>query len=102
MTEDRTPWSRGRPPGHVRDGPARHLHGVGRAPGWPALGYADGELVGTSLLDLFRDDPAVLASVHRALAGDTFTVTREVEGRTLWVYYQALLDATGLFTGRWR
>ena len=98
MTEDRSPWSWVGP--QVLFGMDRHgTCTVSAGPGLPALGYADGELVGTSLLDLFRDDPAVLSSVHRALAGDTFTVTREIEGRTLCVSYQALHDASGLFTG---
>jgi PAS domain S-box-containing protein len=98
MTEDRSPWSWVGP--QVLFGMDRHgTCTLSAGPGLPALGYADGELVGTSLLDLFRDDPAVLSSVHRALAGDTFTVTREIEGRTLCVSYQALHDASGLFTG---
>ncbi len=98
MTEDRSPWSWVGP--QVLFGMDRHgTCTLSAGPGLPALGYADGELVGTSLLDLFRDDPAILASVHRALAGDTFTVTREIEGRTLCVSYQALHDASGLFTG---
>jgi PAS domain S-box-containing protein len=98
MTEDRSPWSWVGP--QVLFGMDRHgTCTLSAGPGLAALGYADGELVGTSLLDLFRDDPAVLTSVHRALAGDTFTVTREIDGRTLCVSYQALHDASGLFTG---
>ncbi len=40
-----------------------------------------------------------MASVHRALAGDTFTAIRELKGRTLWVCYQAVFEADGTFTG---
>ena len=98
MSRGPRPWSWVGP--QVLFGMDRHgTCTVSAGPGLPALGYADGELVGTGLLDLFRDDPAILASVHRALAGDTFTVTREIEGRTLCVSYQALHDASGLFTG---
>jgi hypothetical protein len=98
MAEDRTPWSWVGP--QIMFGMDRHgTCALSVGPGLEALGYADGELVGTSLLDLYRDDPDVLASIHRALAGDTFTVTREIEGRTLCVSYQALHDAAGLFTG---
>lgn len=98
MTEDPSPWSRVGP--QIMFGMDRHgVCTLSTGPGLAGLGYADGELVGTSLLELYRDDPAVLASVHRALAGDTFTVTREIEGRTMCVFYRALVDAAGLFTG---
>ena len=98
MAEDPLPWARAGP--QVMFGMDRHgICTMSVGPGLAALGYRSGELVGTSLLELYRDDPAVLASVHRALAGETFTATREVDGRTLWVYYQALFDADGLFAG---
>jgi PAS domain S-box-containing protein len=98
MTEDPVPWSRAGP--QVMFGMDRHgVCTMSVGPGLAALGYADGQLVGTSLLELYRDDPAILASVHRALAGESFTATRELDGRILWVYYQALVDPDGLFTG---
>ena len=54
----------------------------------PKVSLSDG-----SLKQLYRDDPAILTCVHRALAGESFTATRELDGRILWVYYQALVDA---------
>ncbi len=98
MADDPVPWARAGP--QVMFGMDRYgTCTLSVGPGLAALGYANGELVGTSLLELYRDDPAILASIHRALAGESFTATRDVDGRILWVYYQALVDADGLFTG---
>ncbi|MCW2791327.1 MAG: domain S-box protein [Nocardioides sp.] len=68
-------------------------------PGLRELGLEDGELVGRDLFEVYRDNPLILASLGRVLAGETFTVAEEVEGRLLWTYFQPLHDADGTLTG---
>lgn len=68
-------------------------------PGLLALGLAPGELVGVNLLGVYQDDDIDSSNLRRALAGESFTVQQETNGRTLWSYFQAQHDATGAFTG---
>jgi PAS domain S-box-containing protein len=63
------------------------------------LGLEASELVGRDLFEVYRDNPVILASITRALAGETFTVSEEIEGRSLWTYFQALHDEDGGFAG---
>jgi PAS domain S-box-containing protein len=45
---------------------------VSEGAGLEAMGFKSGELVGKSMLDLYKDNAAVLANHHRALAGESF------------------------------
>ena len=49
---------------------------VGR--GLQGLGLKPGEVVGRSVFDQYRDNPAILENVRRALSGEEFTVINEV------------------------
>lgn len=48
--------------------------------GLDTLGLEPGELVGESVFDRYGDAPSVVRNVQRALAGDSFTATEEVDG----------------------
>jgi PAS domain S-box-containing protein len=63
------------------------------------LGLKPGELVGQNLFDLYRNEPASLASIRRVLSGEAFTVERAFQHRRLWVDYQPVRDAEGRVTG---
>jgi PAS domain S-box-containing protein len=67
--------------------------------GLAAVGFSSGQLVGQNLLDVFADEPASLAAVRRALAGETFVSEDLFHGRLVWTYYQALRDDSGALTG---
>lgn len=78
-----------------RDGIYTLLAGQGLA----ALGLTEGELVGRSVFDIYRDEPAVLANVRRGLAGQSFTVTTALAGRIFETRYSPLRDTNGSFSG---
>ena len=67
--------------------------------GLAALGLRPGELVGTNLLDFYRDDPLSTEALTRALAGEAFTGERDYEGRRLSLYFQPVHDPQGTLTG---
>ncbi len=67
--------------------------------GLEALGLAPGELVGKNLFALYGHDARAVEALHRVLAGQTFSVEREFDGRRLWVYYEPVRDAAGTVTG---
>lgn len=67
-------------------------------PGLEHLGLRPGELVGRNLFDVYTEASSH-ESMHRVLAGETFTVERELGGRRLSVYYQSLVDDDGKVTG---
>src|SRR5687768_14881967 len=48
--------------------------------GLEALGLKPGEVVGRSVFDLYASTPEILGDQQRALAGEEFTVVRELEG----------------------
>jgi len=60
------------------------------------LGLRPGEVVGRSVYDLYRDNPEIIASVQRALAGDTFTSVAEVAGLVYETHYAPLRDDRGI------
>jgi PAS domain S-box-containing protein len=63
------------------------------------LGLRPGELVGTNLFVLYRDDPINVAALRRVLDGDTFSLEREFEGRLLSTYFEPVRDRDGTVTG---
>ncbi|GBF05809.1 sensor domain-containing diguanylate cyclase [Deinococcus aerius] len=63
--------------------------------GLAALGANPAELVGRSVREVFAGDPAVLANLDRALAGESFTTQVAVGGRIFEAHYAPLHDAGG-------
>lgn len=63
--------------------------------GLAALGANPAELVGRSVREVFAGDPAVLANLDRALAGESFTTQVAVRGRIFEAHYAPLHDAGG-------
>lgn len=60
------------------------------------LGLRPGEVVGRSVFDVYRDNPAILEKIRRCLAGETFTSLNEVNGRTFRTHYAPLRDGGGV------
>jgi diguanylate cyclase (GGDEF)-like protein/PAS domain S-box-containing protein len=67
--------------------------------GLEPLGLSPGEVVGRSVYDLYRDNPEIIASVQRALAGDTVTSIAEVAGLVYETYYAPLYNHDRVITG---
>ena len=67
-------------------------------PGLRAQGLEQGELVGQDLYAVYpeRDHAGVL---DRALAGESFTTERVINGRLLWTTFQPVQGADGSFEG---
>ena len=63
------------------------------------LGLRPGELVGTNLFALYRDDPINVAALRRVLSGDSFSLEREFAGRVLSTYFEPVRDLDGSVTG---
>jgi PAS domain S-box-containing protein len=60
--------------------------------GLKALGLKSGELVGQSVFNVYRDNPGLLESVRRALAGEAFTNAVDVGDLTFETRYTPLTD----------
>jgi signal transduction histidine kinase len=56
-------------------------------------------MLGTSILDLYKDYPVVLSHVRRALAGETVNYSIEVRGLILDVWLGPLRDEAGALAG---
>lgn len=67
--------------------------------GLKALGLKPGEIVGTSVFDLYRDTPQILADVKRAQTGEEFTSVVDVAGLVFETKYLPLHDESGEFNG---
>src|SRR5512144_407823 len=63
------------------------------------LGLRPGELVGTNLFELYRDDAINIAALHRVLSGESFSLEREIQGRLLSTYFEPVRDGEGPVTG---
>ncbi len=63
--------------------------------GLKALGLKAGEVVGQSVFDLYREDPAVLNCIRRALAGETFSEVVAVGDLVFETKYTPRLDSAG-------
>ncbi|SEP21973.1 PAS domain S-box-containing protein [Halogranum amylolyticum] len=59
--------------------------------GLETLGLEQGEVVGTSVFEIY-DDPDIVRDVRRALAGASFTSTIEFDGATFECRYRPVLD----------
>jgi PAS domain S-box-containing protein len=64
-----------------------------------ALGLSPGEVVGRSVFEVYRDAPKILEDNRRALAGESFTSTVEVAGRTYESLFSPIRDETGEIAG---
>ncbi len=63
------------------------------------LGLRPGQLVGTDLFELYRDDHINVIALRRALAGESFTIEREFQGRLLSTYFEPERNPEGEVTG---
>src|SRR3990167_6576418 len=52
--------------------------------GLEVLGLKPGEVVGRTIFDVYRDEPSVIESCRRALAGEEFTTVTEVKALGLF------------------
>jgi two-component system, cell cycle sensor histidine kinase and response regulator CckA len=67
--------------------------------GLKGLGVRAGELVGTSALELYRDDRTVLQNLRRALAGETFTTITQHGETVLETWMAGMRDSHGELQG---
>ena len=63
------------------------------------IGLEPGQVVGTSIFDLYKDAPAVLEFTRAALRGESPTWTLDIHGRTFSGSYTPMRDADGAITG---
>ncbi|MGE5720597.1 MAG: PAS domain-containing protein, partial [Nocardioidaceae bacterium] len=63
------------------------------------LGLRPGELVGTNLFELYRDDPINVAALRRVLEGESFSLEREFQGRLLSTYFEPVRNLDGAVAG---
>jgi rsbT co-antagonist protein RsbR len=81
---------------------AMDKHGVcllGEGSTLGGIGYHAGQLVGLNLLEVFAQDPVSADFLRRALAGESFTVASEANGRTLSTRYEPMFDEHGVQNG---
>lgn len=67
--------------------------------GLDALGLRPGEVVGRSLFDLYKDEPAILDAFRRAVRGETVACVQPVQGLVFKTHYAPRLDWGGKVTG---
>jgi PAS domain S-box-containing protein len=67
--------------------------------GLRTLGLTEGELVGRSVFEVYRDEPAIVEQVRQALGGATVAGTMELQGRVFETRYTPLRDAQGAVSG---
>ncbi|MBI5284537.1 MAG: EAL domain-containing protein [Chloroflexi bacterium] len=63
------------------------------------LGLRPGEVVGLSAYEVYRDNPEIITSIRRALAGETFTSVAHVGGLVYETCYVPLHDDADRITG---
>jgi len=67
--------------------------------GLEALGLAPGEVVGRSVFDVYRDDPAILADYRRALSGESFALMNRFGPTAFDSHWGPLRDEAGVVRG---
>ena len=72
---------------------------VSEGKGLAQLGRAEGEAVGKSIYDLYRDFPEVLANVDRCLAGEEFVASVDVGSVSFEAHYTPTKNERGEVTG---
>lgn len=78
-----------------RDGVFTLLEGEGLK----AMGLLPGELVGRSVFEVYRNNPAIIENIQRTLTGEAFSGTVEVGAVTFQTRYSPLSDETGSVIG---
>ena len=78
-----------------REGVITFSEGKGLEP----AGVNAADLVGRSAFELFRNTPAVSESIHRALAGESFTTSAEIGDRIFEMHYGPARGEGGEVTG---
>ncbi|HVZ81378.1 MAG TPA: EAL domain-containing protein [bacterium] len=63
------------------------------------LGFAPGQVVGTSAFDLYRDNPGIVQSLKRALSGEEFSEFLETGGLVFDTHLSPVRDAQGAVVG---
>lgn len=77
-------------------------HGVftlSEGSGLGALGLGPGELVGQSVFEVYKDSPEIVEFNQRALKGESFSATVEVEALAWDVRYMPVFDHAGTVDG---
>ena len=77
-------------------------HGIftmSKGKGLEALGLRPGEVVGSSVYDVYRDYPQVQEGVHRALAGHAFSETLRIDELIFDIWYAPLRRDGGPIMG---
>lgn len=64
---------------------------LSRGSGLREIGLADDEAVGTSALEMYADEPMILASLQRALRGEAFAVETQTNGRHFRVWHSPIV-----------
>ncbi len=67
--------------------------------GLESLGLKPGQTVGKSVLELYKDNPDVVASVKKALTGASFTTAAWINGKCIETWNSAIKDENGTVTG---
>jgi diguanylate cyclase (GGDEF)-like protein/PAS domain S-box-containing protein len=67
--------------------------------GLEALGLKRGEVAGRSAFGIYKDKPAFLKDIRRALAGEAFSSVVELGGLFFEVRYEPVVDEGGVCTG---
>jgi len=75
------------------------IYTVSSGKGLAALGRREGQVVGESIYDLYRDYPQVIANIDRCLAGEEFSATIEVGRVSFEAHYTPVRNAQGEVTG---
>jgi PAS domain S-box-containing protein len=66
-----------------------------------AFNFRSGQIVGRSIYEVFRGEPAILTSVARALDGEAFTSVDHMRSRGIWweTSWSPLVDSSGALAG---
>ena len=72
---------------------------VSAGKGLAALGRREGEAIGSSVYDLYKDYPEVLANIDRCLAGEEFSASVEIGKLSFEAHYTPVRNAQGEVVG---
>ena len=75
------------------------IYKVSAGKGLQALGRREGEVVGKSIYDVYRDHPDVLANIDRCLAGEEFTAHVEIKGISYEAHFRPERNERGEIVG---
>jgi len=78
---------------------AQGIYTLAEGAGLLALGRQPGEAVGHSIFDRYASRPDLLGDIRRALAGETFTVQREINGTVFETRCMPQREPDGRITG---